>query len=117
MSIVYDGLDPEQIVISIGEFEGRGQQFGVKGNAPNPKDVGIGTLVKYELVPYDYYSGNAKWDGINYAENIKARNTDEVRGTALFELTEARKLKAEFFPKKSANEVSGFTGNAKVYER
>src|SRR3989338_985119 len=117
LSIVYDGLDPEQIVISVGEFEERGEQFGVKGNSPGPKDIGIGMLVKYELVPYDYYSGNAKWDGVNYAENIKARNTDEIRGTALFELTEARKLKAEFFVGKKANEVNGFTSNAKVYER
>ncbi|MBI4452023.1 hypothetical protein HY637_01215 [Candidatus Woesearchaeota archaeon] len=117
LSIVYDGLDTEHIVISIGEFEGRGEQFGVKGNAPNPKDVGVGTLVKYELVPYEYYSGNAKWDVINYVENIKAVNTNEVRGTVLFELIEGRRLKAEFFPRKTANQVSGFTSNAKVYER
>jgi len=118
LSIVYDGLDPEQIVISIGEFEGRGQQFGVKGNAPDPKEVGASNgIVKYELAPYDYYSGNGKWDGIDYAENIKARNTNEVRGTALFEMIEARKLKAEFFVGKKTNEISGFTGNAKVYER
>lgn|SRR3989338_9185428 len=117
LSIVYDGLDPEHIVISIGKFEERGEQFGVEGNAPDPKDVGVGTLVKYELMPYDYYSGNAKWDGVNYAENIKARNTEEIRGTALFELTEARKLKAEFFVGKKANEVNGFTTNAKIYER
>lgn len=118
LSIVYDALDPGQIVVSIGEFEGRGQQFGVKGNSPNPSDTGVGSgIVKYELVPYDYYSGNEKWDGVNYVENIKARNTDEVRGTALFEMIGDRRLRAEFFPKKKASEVNGFTGNAVVYER
>ncbi|MBI1935469.1 hypothetical protein HYS31_03430 [Candidatus Woesearchaeota archaeon] len=118
LSIVYDGLDPNNIIVSIGDFGGRSGQFGVSGNAPNPKDIGVESkVVKYELVPYDYYSGNEKWSGINYAENIKAKNTDDVRGTALFELAEERKLKAEFFVGKKANEVSGFTGNAKVYER
>lgn len=118
LSIVYDAFDTNQIVISIGEFEGRGQQFGVKGNAPNPATIGVESgIVKYELFPYDYYSGNVKWDGINYVEDIKAVNTNDVRGIALFELIEARRLKAEFFPGKSAAQVNGFTGNAKVYER
>lgn len=118
LSIVYDAFDPEHIAVSIGDFGGMGQQFGVTGNIPNPKDIGVGSgTVKYELVVYDYYTGNAKWDGINYAENIKARNTNEVRGTALFEMIEAGRLKAEFFVGKRASEVNGFTGNAKVYER
>ena len=52
-----------------------------------------------------------------YAENIQARNTNEVRGTALFEMLDDRKLRAEFFVGKNANEVSGFTGNARIYER
>lgn len=118
LSIVYDALDPEQIVVSIGEFDGMGQQFGVKGNSPNPAEIGVGSgIIKYELVPYDYYSGNVKWDEIDYAENIKAKNQDTIRGTALFEMIEGRRLKAEFFPRKRGNEVSGFTSNAKIYER
>ena len=117
LSIVYDALDPSHIVVSIGDFGGRGDQFGVKGNIPDPKDVGVGTLVKYELVPYDYYSGNEKWDGIPYVEGINARNQDEARGTALFEMIDSRKLKSEFFVGKNANEVNGFTSNAKIYER
>lgn len=117
LSIVYDAFDPEHIAVSIGDFGGMGQQFGVTGNAPDPKDIGVGKLVKYELAVYEHYSGNAKWDGLNYAENIKARNTNEIRGTALFELIEPGRLKAEFFVGKRASEVNGFTGNAKVYER
>jgi len=117
LSLVYDGLDPEHIVLSIGDFGGRPEQFGVAGNAPDPKDVGFGMLVKYELVPYDYYSSNEKWNGIDYSENLKAKNTNEVRGTALFELIGGRKLRAEFFVGEKAIEVSGFTSNAKVYER
>ena len=121
LSIVYDALDPEHIVVSVGDFGGRGDQLGVTSNSPDPKEVGVNTgIVKYELVPYEYYTGNEKWDGISYVKNIKnikARNTNEIRGTALFEMIGNRKLKAEFFVGKKANEVSGFTDNAKIYER
>ena len=119
LSIAYDALDTKQVVVSIGDFyEGRGDQFGVKGNLPNPKDVSVETgAVKYELVPYDHYSGGKKWDGIDYADNIEARNSGEVRGVALFELMDERRLKAEFFPNKEGSQVSGFTGNALFYER
>lgn len=110
-------MDQEHIIISIGNFDGIGQQFGVTGNSPSPKDAGVGKLAKYELVVYDYYSGNEKWDGTYYVENIQAKNTNEVRGTALFELLDNRKLKVEFFVGKKAEEVNGFTGNARIYER
>lgn len=115
---MYDILDPRHIVVSIGDFEGEGRQYGVKGNAPNPEEVGTKNgLVKYELVPYDYYSGGKKWDGIEFTGDPEARNTDEVRGVALFQLTGDGKLKAEFFPSKKGPQVSGFTANAQVYER
>ena len=44
-------------------------------------------------------------------------NEQEVHGVILLELTEARKLKVEIFPGKTASEVSGFTENTKLYER
>ncbi|MEK6949354.1 MAG: hypothetical protein AABX34_03975 [Nanoarchaeota archaeon] len=118
LSVVYDALDTSHIEVSIGDFGGEGRQYGVKGNAPKPEDVSVGTgIVKYELVPYDYYSDNKKWDGIEFAENIEARNTEDIRGVALFQLTGDRKLKAEFFPNKKGSEANGFTGNALIYER
>lgn len=118
LSIVYDAFDTSHIEVSIGDFDGEGRQYGVKGNAPKPEDVGTETgIVKYELVPYDYYTNNKKWDGIEFAKGVEARNTDDVRGVALFQLTGDRKLKAEFFPNKKGSEVNGFTGNALIYER
>ncbi len=118
LSIVYDALDPEHVIVSIGDFDGMGKQFGVKGNLPDPKDVSAENgIVKYELTPYSYYSKGKLWNEIDYVEDIKAENTDEVRGVALFQLMEGGKLKAEFFPNKKENEVSGFTEKAKLYER
>ena len=40
-----------------------------------------------------------------------------MRGVALFQLIEGRKLKAGFFPNKKGSEVNGFTGSALIYER
>ena len=117
LSIAYDILDPNQIVVSIGDFDGEGRQYGVKGNAPKPQDITAETgIVKYELVPYDYYSGNTKWDGIKFTRDITAKNTNEVRGVALFQLIDG-KLKAEFFPNKSGSKVNGFTRKEIMYER
>ena len=118
LSVVYDALDTSHIEVSIGDFDGEGRQYGVKGNAPKPEDVSVETgIVKYELVPYDHYSNNKKWDGIEFAKGIEARNSEDVRGVALFQLIEDRKLKAEFFPNKKGSEVNVFTGNALIYER
>jgi len=117
LSIVYDSMDPDHIVVSIGEFDGRASQFGVKTNSPDPKDIGVGQLVKYELVPYDHYIGNRKWEFSEFSTELKAKNQDEVRGVALFQLEEDRKLKIEFFPGKKGSQVSGFTSNSKIYER
>ena len=75
-------------------------------------------LVKYELVDFDYKDETgAYWNRMNYAKGLKAANSNEVKGTVLVQLLQARKLKLEIFPGKKASEVSGFTGSAKIYER
>lgn len=47
-----DYIDPQRIVLSIGGYAGEdSKQFGVKGNSPNPADIGIEDgLIEYELV-------------------------------------------------------------------
>ncbi len=115
LSIVYDHYDPTQIRISIGDYQGKPKQFGVKGNTPNPKDVK--NIVKYELVDYDYYIGNNHWDRTTVSKEVKAKNSDQVQGTMLFQLLEDGKLKIEIFPDKKTEEVDGFKNNPKIYER
>jgi len=117
LSIVYDSIDPDHIVVSIGEFNDRAVQYGVKGNTPDPKDVGVGELIEYELVPYDHYLGNKKMDESEFTTGLKAKNSNEVRGVALFELIDNKNLKVEFFPDKKDSQVGGFTSKAVVYER
>ncbi|MEE8483838.1 MAG: hypothetical protein V3S46_04490 [Nitrospinota bacterium] len=121
LSVVYDYIDPSQVRVSIGDFGGTEVQYGVKGNAPDPADVSVASgVVTYELVSSDYYLGSSSelWDRATYAGNITARNNDaDVRGVALFQMTEDNKLTAEFFPDQTASEITGFTQAAKIYER
>ena len=120
LSIVYDAYDPTRIVISIAGYEDRdSRQFGVKGNSPDPADVGIGNgLIKYELV--DYYhitSGGGSWDAISPVKISKTASNEIVQGIVLVQMIETRKIKFETFPGKTASQVSDFTENAKIYER
>lgn len=117
LSISPDGLDPEHIIVSLGDFKGEAMQFGVKGNSPNPKDVDVSTgLVKYKLVHYSYYDlNNKRWESTYYAKGLKAKNNEEVNGVVLLQLISDRKLKVEIFPDKT--DVDGFTEKAMIYER
>ncbi len=120
LSIVYDAYDPERIVLSIAGYEGEdSKQFGVKGNSPDPADIGIENgIIKYELVELDYIDSNGKpWDRKSLVKGLKTATNDMVVGTVLVQIIEQRKIKFETFPGKTASEVDGFTDNAKVYER
>ena len=120
LSIVYDYIDPERIVLSIGNYGGKdSKQFGVKGNSPNPVNVGIeNSLVKYELVEYDYITSNGNsWDRISLVKGLKTVSNEMVRGVVLVQMISDRKIKFEAFSGKTASQVSGFTENAKIYER
>lgn len=118
LAIVYDSIDPEHILFSVGTFKGKAKQFGVKGNAPKPDEVSVDTgLIKYELVDYQYYDGNTRWDYKNLVKGLKVKNENQILGVALLQMLEDRKLKIEVFQDKTAAQVNGFTGNAKIYVR
>lgn len=119
LSIVYDHIDESQIRVSLGDFGGYPKAFGVKGNTPDPKDLNKSSgVIKYELVKFDYHDGSGKiWDTIHFAPGLVAKNTDEQAGVVLFELQSDGRLKVETFPGKFADQVSGFTSKALIYER
>lgn len=119
-SIAYDYIDPTQIRFSIGNYDGKAAQFGVKGNSPDPTKIDKSSgIVKYELMQYEYYdnSTGVRWNVMEPVKEPTSRNTNEFRGTALLQLLEDRKLKLEVFPGKPASQVSGFTPKARIYER
>ncbi|MEE8357852.1 MAG: hypothetical protein V3R82_00365 [Candidatus Hydrothermarchaeales archaeon] len=118
LAIIYDAIDPEHVIVSTGDFGGRTGQFGVKGNSPDPGAVGVGVLVKYDLLGYAYFEGDKRWDSKSLVNGLKLKNDEsDYRGIVLFELVEDRKLRVEFFPDKTSSQVSGFSDNTVIYER
>jgi hypothetical protein len=118
LSIAYDSIDPEAIIISIGTYVDSAKQFSVKNNSPNPADISVDDgLVIYELVDYEYYKNDTRWDRNSLAKGLKVRNSNYVQGVILFELIDDKKLKMELFPGSNADEIDGFTENAAIYIR
>ena len=118
LSVAFDHFDPSQIRISLGDFNGEPKQFGVKGNAPLPQQVSVdSSIVKYELVNYDYFVGNSHWDRITPDKNLSAKNNNDVLGVVLFEMIDDSNLKVEIFPGKITSQVTGFTDNSEMYDR
>ncbi|MBI2043784.1 hypothetical protein HYT24_00265 [Candidatus Pacearchaeota archaeon] len=119
LSFVYDYIDPTHIIVSMGNYGDDAKQAAVKGNFPDPKDVSVSTgIVKYELVGIDYILENGQsWDRMSVAKNLKVRDSGFVEGTVLAQMTSDRKIKFEAFPGKTADQVSGFTEEAVIYER
>jgi len=120
LTVAYDYIDPTQIKFSVGNYQGEATQFGVKGNAPDPKDVSIETgLIKYELQNAGYTNGDtgAQWLMAPPIANPRLKSSGPVKGTVILQLTAADKLKVELFPGKTASQVTGFTGNAQTYLR
>lgn len=72
LTIAYNSFDPSQIFISIGDFNGRSKQFAVLGNKPDPKNVGVGQLVKYDLLSFSYTDTEGKnWSEDSYTPEVK----------------------------------------------
>ncbi|MAG15693.1 hypothetical protein CMO88_01385 [Candidatus Woesearchaeota archaeon] len=118
ISFAYDYIDPENIVISMGEYNGEPEQSSIKGNKPDPAEVSVEDgLVKYELVSSGYFDGDKDWDWSYLAKGIKAKNYENVNGIVLVQMLEDRKIKFEAFPGKTASRVTKFTENAEIYVR
>ncbi len=120
LTIAYDYLDPGSIRVSIGDWGGKSLQAGVKGNAPDPKNVSVETgLVKYELVdPYYVKANGTYWDQETLEKDVRLDFLDAFRhGTLLVQLIDERTLKIETFPGTAASDVNGFSVKAILYER
>jgi hypothetical protein len=119
LSIVYEHLDPSAIIVSIGDFNGESKQYTVRGNSPDPAEIGVDSgLVKYELVQFDYIQPDGQdWDRDSLVQGIRVVEANELGGCVLFEMIEDRRLRMEAFPDQRCSAVSDFTANALIYER
>jgi hypothetical protein len=118
LSIVYDSIDPNAVIVSIGTFVDSARQFAVKNNSPDPANITVNDgLVFYDLVDFEYIKNDTVWNRTSLVKGLKVRESDFVRGVILLQLIEDRKLKVELFPNKSSEEIKGFTDNTVIYIR
>ncbi|MBR9680659.1 MAG: M23 family metallopeptidase [Candidatus Altiarchaeota archaeon] len=119
LSVSPDAYDPTYFIISLGDFNGEARQFAPKGGMKNPATITVEDgLLKYELVGFEYIDGTGnKWDNQIFSDSVKPVDSEWVSGVVLLQMLEDRKLRAENFPGKALNEVSGFTNDAKIYVR
>ena len=100
LSLVYDNIDPSQLVISIGTYLGSSHQFRVKGNSPDFATIGeTSGVVKYELV------------------NSFGGTNPSVQGVILVQVLANHQMRVEIFPNMIAGNVGGFDGAALTFER
>ena len=120
LAIAYDHLDPDGIVFSIGGYLGEdSRQLTVKGNYPDPKDVGIESgVIKYELMRYDYYTldGN-RWDRNSEVEQVKIGDMGFVDSILLVQVLENNEIRFELFFDTDVEDVTDFTSEAIIYTR
>lgn len=122
LTFAYDHIDPATVKISIGDWQGKPQQFQVKGNGPDPADVSRGSgLVKYELQSSGGYIDQAgrPWDQSQpFARGLRTTPQGQRSdGVVLVQLLDDQQLKVEKFPNQRAASVAGFTNAAEVYVR
>jgi hypothetical protein len=118
LSIVYDSIDPDAVIVSIGTFVDTAEQFCVKENRPNPANISVNDgIVIYELVDFEYYKNDTIWNRTSLVKGLKVQNSEYIQGVIILKLIEDRKLKVEIFPEKNADQIDGFTENAIVYVR
>lgn len=118
LSIYPDHFDPGATIISVGNFSGESAQLATPRDSPDPATVGVGDgLIRYRLHDLEHVDGDGSgWDGFSAPDSLRVKPFIE-RGCALFEMPENHTLHAEFFPNESCDDVEGFTGRMRVYER
>lgn len=119
LAFAYDGLDPDTLIVSMGDFKGEAKQFAVAGNAPDPATITPESgPITYELVGVEYETTEGDmWNRVSFAKIRRAFGTREIYGTVRVHMLSDRKMKFEAFPSKRASEIKEFTDKAKVYER
>ena len=118
IAFVYDYIDQTQLRISIGHDWGLSGRtpFGVHGNGPDFGNIGTSDgLVKYELVALKDISREKGYETQSPLFTINDDN--RILGTLMAQVVDKDIVKVEVFPGKTADQVSGFTSNALLYER
>ncbi|MEX2600677.1 MAG: hypothetical protein WD355_03455 [Balneolaceae bacterium] len=112
LAFVPDAFDPEQMKLSIGDFNNEAVQFSVKGNGPGFSDVDINSgVVPYELIRQKIYNSD---DPVQIDMN---KEDGPVLGVVLVQILTGERIRFEVFPDENAAGVQAFTEGVKIYER
>lgn len=122
LAFVYDYVTPSEVRITIGfdpKLYPQGP-YGVKGNSPDPASITPSNgLVKYELVglkSLDSENGVPEYPN-QMPALVRVHDDSFSAGTLLVQMLDERRIKMDVFAEKTPNQISGFSQNAKVYER
>jgi hypothetical protein len=117
LSIHYDFIDPSKIRISIGRDIGLteddcrvcGNVYAVLNNSPDPATITADDgVVKYEM------TGRMRPD----RDNRELMVSDGVSlGTFLMQVVDSETIRTEFFPRMSADSITGFSDESVLYRR
>ena len=117
LALAYYYVDPGALVFSTGDYQGQPTQFAVVGNSPDWKDVSQSSgVIKYQLAtPNPVNAAGSTWMG-EFDQHVKLK-ASSPQATLLIQLTGKDEMKVEVFPGKTPDQVNGFDGNAKTYNR
>lgn len=118
LSIAPNYIDPTSTTVSIGNWQGKAAQFTAK-TGPDPATVTEATgKVKYELVSQGLVAPNGQpWTGRDLVKGLKANKDSDIKGVVMVQVMQGEKLKVEFFPGKTASQVTDFSQAAQTYTR
>lgn len=124
LSVAPDYINPNYSIVSIGNWNGKAQQFVVVGTNNTPTAFSPSSItessgfVKVELKKYSYATAaGGHWNGYSLVHGLYPAAQGAVEGTIAFQVLPGEKLKVETFIGKTAGQVTAFTAAAQTYER
>jgi hypothetical protein len=117
LALAYDAFDPSALILSIGNYQGKPQEFVVKGAVDWTKITKDSGLAKIELAQGSLIEANGNvWGGEFVAGGLKYV-AGENMATALLQMTDDEQMKVEIVSGKTPAQVTGFTAAAVMYDR
>lgn len=127
-AIGYDHIHPQRVAIFDGYpcfAENRSAQEAticsyfrawIKNNAPLPETIDLAYgIVKYEII---YRRGWESTDNITYTlQSLEGVDENIPLGVFIFEMLNSETMQVEYFPDQLADEITGFSGNQRIYVR
>ncbi len=120
LSIAPNYIDPNSIIVSIGNWEGKPTQFTVKGKVDPTNATKANSPVKYNLMELVYLKPDgAVWNPVadGFVKGITVSQNGPIIGSIMFEVQDDGKIRLQRFPGKTSDQLTVFEASAELYER